>query len=140
MPETRGEIFSNPFEYDTDTRSGVDATIAGDTAYLSHVFGLRAAQNVVSTGMSDGSRTVSTGSGTISSRSASGSSLSVPKSAKYDTSISSTDSSGQKIALIRDPHQNIGIRKGGSREVSPFVDQIEQVQKKVCSRYEASGY
>ncbi|WVQ84615.1 hypothetical protein IAT38_006770 [Cryptococcus sp. DSM 104549] len=106
--------------------SGVDATVADETAYLSHVFGLRpvpggAAKNT----STNTSRSVSTGtqsSGT-QSRSTSGSSVYASSGGtKRSTDVSlltegsSYLSSGgayhPRPLVMRDPYQNIGIRKG----------------------------
>ncbi|WWD19655.1 hypothetical protein CI109_104117 [Kwoniella shandongensis] len=114
--------------------SGVDATVADDSAYLSHVFGLRAAPNVnvFSTGANNTIRSVSSGtdsSGTQTTRSTSGSSI-IDTSGKSSNNVSMltegssyTSAGGTHHArpmVMRDPYQNIGIKKKGQggRDVS----------------------
>ena len=63
--------------------SGVDATIADESTYLSHVFGLRAA----------------------------GTARSASNTTNSSNTTRST-SSGDRPLVERDPYQNIGIRKG----------------------------
>ncbi|WVR07658.1 hypothetical protein IAU60_004700 [Kwoniella sp. DSM 27419] len=99
--------------------SGIDATVADETAHMSHVFGLRAAPGMTFATVK--SRSVSSGtqsSGTSGSRSASGSSLYTRVNSSQTGSIytegSSFTSAGgahhSRPLVVRDPHQNIGIK------------------------------
>ncbi|KAK8853239.1 hypothetical protein IAR55_003941 [Kwoniella newhampshirensis] len=106
--------------------SGVDATVADESAYLSHIFGLRPAPNPkLASECNYTVRSVSSGttsSGTQTTRSTSGSSV-VNTSGKTsnNTSILTEGSSYTSLGgthharpmVMRDPHQNIGIKKTG---------------------------
>ncbi|OCF61291.1 hypothetical protein L486_00938 [Kwoniella mangroviensis CBS 10435] len=119
--------------------SGVDATVADESAYLSHVFGLRAAGGMTlnDAGVKTAARRVSSGtrsSGTTTSRSASGSSgLGNTTKSSQDRSVltegsSYTTAGGTHHArpiVIRDPYQNIGIKiKGVPSKEGPAVPLI----------------
>ncbi|WVF72972.1 hypothetical protein IAT40_007790 [Kwoniella sp. CBS 6097] len=106
--------------------SGVDATVADETAYMSHVFGLRAAPNITLGNPNiKVNRTVSAGthsSGGTGSRSTSGSSgLLSTTGSSQDRSVL-TEGSGYTSAggtnhrpfVVRDPNQNIGIKLKGA--------------------------
>ncbi|OCF44645.1 hypothetical protein I317_01532 [Kwoniella heveanensis CBS 569] len=103
--------------------SGVDATVADETAYMSHVFGLRAAPTITLGNPNlRGARTVSGGtqsSGGTGSRSTSGSSgvLNTTGSSRNRSLLtegSSYSSAGgthhSRPLVVRDPNQNIGIK------------------------------
>ena len=115
----------------------MDATIADDTAYLSHVFGLRAAPSLP---LKDTSRSISN-TATDSSRSTSGNSL-VYKRFKpkvQDLGLlkyKERDIRESRPIVERDPYQNIGIRKGPqAREIGKHnemtFDDIEEVRGRV---------
>ncbi|WRT70218.1 uncharacterized protein IL334_007213 [Kwoniella shivajii] len=112
--------------------SGVDATVPDESAYLSHVFGLRAAPGTTMTdNMVTATRVVSSGthsSGTTGSRSVSGSSgtgnASQNRSILTDgSSYSSTGGTHySRPYVMRDPNQNIGIKiKGIPPRESPSL-------------------
>ncbi|WWC94884.1 hypothetical protein V866_001735 [Kwoniella sp. B9012] len=128
--------------------SGVDATVADESAYLSHVFGLRAAGGMTlnDAGVRSAARRVSSGthsSGTTTSRSASGSSgLGNTTKSSQDRSVltegsSYTTAGGTHHArpvVIRDPYQNIGIKiKGVPPKEGPAVPVVRD------SRIDNSG-
>jgi len=103
-----------PLSSQLTSHSGVDATIADDKAYLSNVFGLRAAPPPPEV---HPSRSASHGSNTNSSRSTSGNSIVYMRSKpKQHNLISAHDgqggTQGGRPLVVRDPYQNIGIRKG----------------------------
>ncbi|WVR00163.1 hypothetical protein IAU59_007305 [Kwoniella sp. CBS 9459] len=103
--------------------SGVDATVADESAYMSHVFGLRAAPNITLGNPNiKAPRTVSAAthsSGGTGSRSTSGSSgpLNTTGSSQERSTLtegSSYTSAGgtyhARPLVVRDPNQNIGIK------------------------------
>lgn len=103
--------------------SGVDATVADESAYLSHVFGLRAAggTTVGDIGVRAGRRV---SSGTYSSGTTGSGSSGYPNSAggrneksTYTDHTSYTSLRGtthhSRPLVIRDPYQNIGIKIKG---------------------------
>ncbi|KAK4686494.1 hypothetical protein P7C73_g3637, partial [Tremellales sp. Uapishka_1] len=100
--------------------SGVDATVADDTAYLSHVFGLRAAPSVQTGTASDSSDSRHVSSGTDSTRTVSGSSgTSNPMMAKKGDRSTASDGSSlisaggthSRPMVVRDPNQIIGLKR-----------------------------
>ncbi|WWC91710.1 uncharacterized protein L201_006656 [Kwoniella dendrophila CBS 6074] len=115
--------------------SGVDATVADESAYLSHVFGLRAAGGMtISDSGFNAARKISAGtqsSGTTNSRSTSGSSGfgNTTRSSQNKSGVtegSSYSSIGgthyTRPVVIRDPYQNIGIKiKGVPPKEGPTV-------------------
>ena len=95
-------------------RSGVDATIADKSAYLSHVFGLRAA---VSPTFTDTARSASHRSNTDSFRSTSSGSVVHMRTRPTPADNASgpngrAGGQGGRPLVVRDLHQNIGIWKG----------------------------
>ncbi|WWC64572.1 uncharacterized protein I303_107183 [Kwoniella dejecticola CBS 10117] len=124
--------------------SGVDATVADESAYLTHVFGLRAAGGTTVSDMGiKGSRRVSSGthsSGTTSGRSTSGSSgyhnshksgndRSVYTDQSSYTSLRGTVHHSRPL-VIRDPYQNIGIKIKGvpPREGPAQIIKLDKVE------------
>ena len=96
------------------TPSGVDATIADDSAYLSHVFGLRAAPSVADVVEVDLTAQAS-GNEHLGSAS-SGNALSEPDRLSSNDLDPGAKGSGEtlghkSVVVMRDPYQNIGIRK-----------------------------
>jgi hypothetical protein len=137
-----------PLKLCADHHSGVDATVADKSAYLSHVFGLRAVPS--NSSGSVGSRSVSIG--TVSTRSTSGSSNAsyALGNHKGDVSRVSTTSHTSYVTaggtvhsrplVVRDPNQIIGLRQTPGVETSEEGIKLEtRVAQKIADTEAANG-
>ena len=132
MPETQGRPSSQIDITRLIDDSGVDAVVADETAYMSHVFGIRTApESKKPSAEHQDSKPEGRvpSSGTDTTRSSSGSSLFLRGLARGDFSGStqSTAVSSVNPLLERDPNQRIGIKKG-SIEEKVSIDHDEKVR------------
>ncbi|BEI88833.1 uncharacterized protein CcaverHIS019_0201950 [Cutaneotrichosporon cavernicola] len=102
--------------------SGVDATVADQSSYMTHVFGIRAANSTVTlttTSKSDSTSRTSRIPSDSTNRTTSGSSyLSTEGLSDYPPSSSSSLSSVKPPIMVRDPTQVTGQKKGSSMDSS----------------------
>lgn len=123
MPATRGACPPHQRSGSTDGLSGVDATISDDSAYLSNVFGLKAAPTIIPSGGTNRNVSSSSNSTTTSSidykrqmstyRERANNALA--RSAMHQLGGQVIDpavlAQAAQVNLVRAPYQQIGIRK-----------------------------